>query len=50
MTAQFPQVSAVNLARKRLNLPQDLEGRINIVFVAFQQWQQGEVDTWISTA
>jgi hypothetical protein len=50
MTVQFPRVSGVNLARKRLNLPGDLKGQVNMVFVAFQQWQQGEVNTWIPTA
>ena len=50
MTVRFPQVSGTNLERKRLNLPQDFEGRVNILFVAFQQWQQGEVNTWIPKA
>ena len=50
MDAQFPQVSGVNLERKRLSLPQDFEGQANILFVAFQQWQQREVNTWIPKA
>jgi transcriptional regulator with XRE-family HTH domain len=50
MAVQFPQVSGSNLERKRLNLPQDFEGQVNLLFVAFQQWQQGEVNTWIPTA
>ena len=50
MAVQFPQVSGINLARKRLSLPHDLEGQVNIILVAFQQWQQGEVNTWIPAA
>lgn len=50
MAVQFPQASGANLERKRLALPQDFEGQINVLFVAFQQWQQGEVNTWVPTA
>ena len=44
---QFPTVTGSNLQRSKLTLPQDLEGGRNLVFVAFQQWQQTQVDTWI---
>jgi hypothetical protein len=47
MAVRFPQVSGANLDRKRLALPQDFEGHVNILLIAFQQWQQGEVNTWI---
>jgi hypothetical protein len=47
MTVRFPQVSGANLERKRLALPQDFEGQVNVLLIAFQQWQQGEVNTWI---
>ena len=47
---QFPNVSGSNLERKRLELPDDFAGQINIVLVAFQRWQQAEVDTWIPAA
>jgi len=50
MTVQFPQVSGANLDRKRLALPQDFEGQANILLIAFQQWQQGEVNTWVPAA
>jgi len=49
MTIRFPQVSATNLERKHLTMPQDFEGQANILLIAFQQWQQGEVNTWIPT-
>lgn len=47
---QFPTVSGSNLHRKRLTLPQDFEGDLNLVLIAFQQWQQTQVDTWIPFA
>jgi hypothetical protein len=43
-------VTGANLQRKKLNLPQDFEGELNLVFIAFQQWQQNQVDTWIPFA
>jgi len=47
---QFPTVSGSNLHRKTLTLPQDFEGEFNLVLIAFQQWQQTQVDTWIPFA
>jgi hypothetical protein len=47
---QFPTVSGSNLQRKKLTLPHDFEGEQNLVFIAFQQWQQRQVDTWIPFA
>ena len=47
---QFPTVTGSNLHRKKLTLPQDFEGELNLVLIAFQQWQQTQVDTWIPLA
>jgi hypothetical protein len=44
----FPTVTGFNLQRKKISLPQDLQGTYNLVLIAFQQWQQNLVDTWIS--
>ncbi|TFG70030.1 MAG: hypothetical protein E4H27_06465 [Anaerolineales bacterium] len=44
---QFPVVKGSNLQRKKLVLPQDFQGEFNLVLVAFQQWQQSQVETWI---
>ena len=44
---QFPKVSGSNLDRQRLDLPGDFAGQINLLLIAFQRWQQAEVDTWI---
>jgi hypothetical protein len=48
--AQFPTVSGSNLQRTKLTLPQDFQGDRNLVLIAFQQWQQTQVDTWIPFA
>ena len=48
--AQFPTVSGSNLQRAKLTLPQDFQGERNLVLIAFQQWQQTQVDTWIPFA
>lgn len=47
---QMPAVSGSNLQRRKLNLPEDLEGEHNLVLIAFQQWQQSQVDTWLPFA
>jgi len=47
---QFPTVTGSNLQREKLNLPQDFEGELNLVLIAFQQWQQSQVDTWLPFA
>ena len=47
---QFPTVAGSNLHRKKLSLPQDFQGELNLVLIAFQQWQQTQVDTWIPFA
>ena len=46
----FPDVTGTNLLRRKVNLPAELKGELNILFIAFQQWQQSEVDSWIPTA
>ena len=48
--AQFPGVTGSNLQRRELELPQGFQGELNLVLIAFQQWQQTQVDTWIPFA
>lgn len=43
---QLPTVQGANLARQMLTFPDDFAGELNLVFVAFQQWQQRDVDSW----
>jgi len=44
---KFPQVSGFNLDRKEFKFPQDFEGDLNLLIVAFQQNHQSTVNTWI---
>lgn len=46
----FPEVSGKNLNGKEFQLPGDLEGKVNLVIIAFERWQQQLVDTWLSPA
>lgn len=43
----FPTVTGSNLLRETLTLPRDFKGKFNLLFIAFQQWQQLEVDSWM---
>jgi hypothetical protein len=47
---RFPSVSGSNLERQQLTLPEEFEGEWNLIFIAFQQWQQTQVDSWIPFA
>jgi len=44
---RFPQYSATNLEGRKLKLPDDLEGKMNAVILAFRREQQDSVDEWI---
>ena len=46
----FPTVRGSNLLRKKLTLPQDFQGRLNLVFIPFERWHQMEVDSWSALA
>ena len=46
----FPTVSGSNLLRQKLTLPQDFQGKYNLLFIPFEQWQQMEVDSWMALA
>jgi hypothetical protein len=46
----FPSVSGSNLLRQKLTLPHDFHGRLNLVFIPFEQWQQMEVNSWMPLA
>jgi hypothetical protein len=43
----FPTVSGTNLEGQQYHLPGDFAGAYNVVLIAFQQWQQMEVNTWV---
>lgn len=46
----FPTVSGSNLLRKKLTLPKEFQGKLNLLFIPFEQWQQMEVDSWMALA
>jgi len=48
--AVFPQVQGSNLEGREFNLPQDFEGKLNLIFIAFQREQQALVDSWVPLA
>lgn len=43
----FPTVSGSNLLRQETRLPADLTADYNVILIAFQQWQQSVIDTWL---
>jgi hypothetical protein len=43
----FPRVTGTNLNKTEVNIPENLEGELNLLIVAFQQWQQADVNTWV---
>lgn len=50
MPHTFPEVKGKNLEGKTFQLPQDFEGELNLVLIAFQREQQHMVNTWLPTA
>ncbi|MDH4213030.1 MAG: mitochondrial ATPase complex subunit ATP10 [Candidatus Thorarchaeota archaeon] len=44
---KFPHLIAENLNQDKLEIPSQLKGKLNVVLVAFQQWHQTLVDSWI---
>lgn len=47
---RFPTVTGSNLLRQKVTLPDDLQGELNILFIAFHQWHQILVDAWVPLA
>ena len=46
----FPHVNGNNLSRRNYQLPADFEGKLNLVIIPFERWQQSLVNTWIPFA
>jgi ATP10 protein len=44
---RFPTIRAKTLAGQCVTFPDALAGRVGIVFVAFQQSAQSQIDTWL---
>jgi hypothetical protein len=47
---QFPDVTGSNLNRDSKSFPADFEGDLNLLFIAFQRWQQTSINTWLPLA
>jgi hypothetical protein len=47
---KVPYVTGSNLLRQKVELPADLRGEVNLLFIAFSQWQQMEVNSWVTFA
>ncbi len=43
----FPSVTGSNLNKEQKIVPQDLDGELNVVIVAYQQWHQRLVNSWV---
>ena len=46
----FPDTTADALDRSLINIPKQLEGRENLVFLLWARDQEAQVDTWITAA
>lgn len=44
---RFPTVKGENLNQRSMTLPDDLRGALNLVIIAFKQYQQIAVNTWV---
>jgi len=50
MDVRFPQVEGSSLSGTPHRLPGSLAGDVNLLLIAFRQWQQSDVDTWVPVA
>ena len=44
---KFPQILAENLNKEEVLVPDQLQGDPKLVVIAFQQWHQGLVNSWV---
>jgi hypothetical protein len=43
---QFPKVHGNDLTGKSMNIPEDFQGKYNLIFVPFQMWHQNLITEW----
>lgn len=48
--ARFPPITGETLTGHQLQLPDEFEAPLNLVFVAFRRSQQADVDSWLGVA
>lgn len=46
----FPDIQGENLNGETYAMPQDFEGELNLILIAFTQGQQTQIDTWLAHA
>jgi hypothetical protein len=44
---KFPEVTGQNLLGETLTIPSQLEGKVNLLIIAFQQWHVRLIATWV---
>ncbi|MCG8349983.1 MAG: hypothetical protein MI924_19635 [Chloroflexales bacterium] len=44
---KFPNVATKDLNGDAKTLPNDFAGDLNLLLIAYEQWQQREVDSWL---
>jgi len=45
---RFPRLQATSLARTPIQLPDDAQGKVALILIAFQRQAQGMVDSWLN--
>ena len=50
VNGEFPSVRGRNLNRKKIKLPEELKGKMNLLLLAFFQNQQKTIDSWLNFA
>lgn len=48
--AMFPALTAYNLDKAKVNLPTDLEGKVNLLLISFEPEQTKDIETWMPAA
>ena len=50
MVERFPEIEGTSLSLVEHQIPRTLAGQVNLLLIAFRQWQQRDVNTWVPTA
>lgn len=50
LSAKLPALTTYSLDKTKVNLPSDLEGKVNLLLISFESEQSKDIDTWMPTA
>lgn len=50
LPAKFPALTTYSLDKTKVNLPSELEGKVNLLLISFEPEQSKDIDTWMPTA